>query len=149
VSEPSLEDRVLIHDLYARYSWALDTGDTDGYVALFTPDAVVYETVPEGERRAVGREQVREFVLRFHRNPDFPGRQHRFSQVLILPDEGGRDDRLVVRSYVLTTETKQAGPPTIYWCGWCEDVVAKANGRWLIESRRIRPWNEDAFSGPA
>ncbi len=23
-------------ELYARYSWALDTGDTDGYVALFT-----------------------------------------------------------------------------------------------------------------
>ncbi len=36
---PSTQDRLEIYELYARYSWALDTGDTDGYVALFTKDA--------------------------------------------------------------------------------------------------------------
>ena len=35
---PTTEDRLAIYELYARYSWALDTGDTDGYVALFTAD---------------------------------------------------------------------------------------------------------------
>ena len=30
---PSTQDRLEIYELYARYSWALDTGDTDGYVA--------------------------------------------------------------------------------------------------------------------
>jgi ketosteroid isomerase-like protein len=145
VKPPSLEDRVLIDDLYARYSWALDTGDTDAYVELYTPDAVVYETVPGGTRRIDGRDAIREFVLRFHSNPDFPGRQHRFSQVLIVPDPDGREDRRLVRSYVLTTETKDGYTPTVYWCGQCEDVLRKLDGAWLIEARTIRPWGEQAF----
>jgi ketosteroid isomerase-like protein len=145
VNGPSVQDRLLIDELYARYSWALDTGDTDGYVDLFTPDAVVYETVPDGLRRVAGREEIREFVLRFHRNPDFPGRQHRFGQLLIARDPAGRDDRRLVRSYVLTTETKDGYAPTLYWCGWCEDVVRRLDGRWLIESRTIRPWTAELF----
>jgi ketosteroid isomerase-like protein len=45
---PSAEDRALIEELYSRYSWALDTGDTDGYVALFTEDALVTEEARGG-----------------------------------------------------------------------------------------------------
>jgi len=44
---PSVHDRLEIQDLYARYSWALDTGDTDGYVALFTADAEATEETRE------------------------------------------------------------------------------------------------------
>src|SRR4029078_10214578 len=40
---PSVEDQLAIQALYARYSWALDTGDTDGYCALFTADAEATE----------------------------------------------------------------------------------------------------------
>jgi hypothetical protein len=36
---PSPEDRVAIGDLIARYCVALDVGDVDGWLALFTPDA--------------------------------------------------------------------------------------------------------------
>ncbi len=39
MARPTPDDESAIRDLYARYSWALDTGDTDGYVALFTDDA--------------------------------------------------------------------------------------------------------------
>jgi SnoaL-like domain len=45
---PSVEDRLAIQDLYARYCWALDTGDTDGYLALFTEDAEATEQTREG-----------------------------------------------------------------------------------------------------
>ncbi len=31
---PGAEERMEIYELYARYSWALDTGDTDGYAAF-------------------------------------------------------------------------------------------------------------------
>ncbi len=145
VTPPSVEDEVRIHDLYARYSWALDTGDTEAYVRLFTPDAVVFETVPEGVRRVEGRDAIREFVLRFHRNPDFPGRQHRISQVLISPDPEGRPDRRRVRSYVLATHTDDGYEPVVFWCGYGEDVVARVDGEWLIESREIKPWGTHAF----
>jgi SnoaL-like protein len=149
VTQPSLEDSAQIHELYARYSWALDTGDTEGYVALFAPDAVVYETVPDGVREAVGHDRIREFVLRFHDNPDFPGRQHRFSQIVIDPDPQRRPDHWLVRSYVLTTESGADRPPSLFWCGYCEDVVAKLAGRWLIASRKIRPWDAGTFRDPA
>lgn len=146
MTQPSVEDRVLIHDLYARYSWALDTGNTEAYVRLYTPDAVILENVPDGVRRVEGRDAIREFTLRFHGNPDFPGRQHRISQIVISPDREGRTDRLRVRSYVIATDTKNGYEPVVFWCGYGEDVVAKVGGEWLIETREIKPWGVDAFA---
>ena len=143
---PSVEDTLLIHDLYNRYSWALDTGDTEAYVQLYLPDAVVYETRPEGVRHAVGHDAIREFVQRFHSNPEFPGRQHRTSQVVILPDPEGREDHWMVHSYVLTTETKDGAPPTVFWCGRASDIVAKASGEWYLKQREIKPWAGDVLA---
>jgi len=142
---PSVEDTLLIQDLYARYAWALDTGDTDAYAELYAPDAVVYENRPEGLRRADGREQIREFVMRFHADPGFPGRQHRTSQLMILPDPQGREDRWRARSYVLTTEFKDGGPPTLFWCGHVDDILVKHGDEWLIERREIKPWAGDVL----
>ena len=139
MKRPSVEDTLLIHDLYARYSWALDTGDTESYVALYAPDAVVYETRPEGVREAAGHERIRELVMRFHGDPGFPGRQHRTSQLVILPDPADRPDHWLVRGYVLTTEVRDARP-TLYWSGYTTDIVAKVGADWLIKRREIRPW---------
>lgn len=139
----SVEDTLLIHDLYARYSWALDTGDTDAYVRLYAPDAVVIENLEDGVREARGHDEIREFVLRFHGNPEFPGRQHRTSQLVILPDPEGREDHWHVRSYVLTTETKDGKPPLLYWCGAAFDTVAKVDGEWFLATREIKQWSGD------
>jgi hypothetical protein len=56
---PTPEDHVAIADLLARYCLALDTGDAEGWVALFLPDArfEVYGRSydgHEGLRRMVG-----------------------------------------------------------------------------------------------
>ena len=126
----------------------MDTGDTEAYVRLFASDAVVYETVPERVKRIEGRDQIREFVLRFHRNPDFPGRQHRISQIVISPEPEGRADHWRVRSYVLTTETKDGYAPSVFWCGHGEDIVVKVDDGWFIKSREIKPWGVDVFTGP-
>ena len=56
---PTPEDHVAIADLLARYCLALDTGDTEGWVALFVPEAR-YEVYGrsfdghEGLRRMIG-----------------------------------------------------------------------------------------------
>ena len=143
---PAAEDAILIQDLYARYSWALDTGDTDAYVELYLPDAVVHETTPEGVRHVTGHDQIREFVMRFHGNPAFPGRQHRTSQLVILPDPQDRPDHWLVRGYVHTTENPPGGPPRLFWCGHTEDIVAKRDGEWFIATREIRPWEGDVLA---
>lgn len=145
MKRPSVEDTLLIHDLYARYSWALDTGDTEAYVALYAPDAVVVEHAADGVREARGHGAIRELVLRFHLNPEFPGRQHRTSQLVILPDPQGRADHWHVRTYVLTTETKASGRPVLYWCGCAFDTVAKVGGEWLLATREIKPWAGDVL----
>ena len=77
IDGPSTQDRTEIYELYARYSWALDTGDTDGYVAMFTDDAEVTEESATGETEIrKGHEAIRTLVRKLHDRPDFPGHQH-------------------------------------------------------------------------
>jgi len=138
---PSAEDRLAIFELYARYSWALDTGDTDGYVALFTEDAEATEETASGELEVrKGREEIRKLVLKFHQRPDFPGHQHQMAQFTFEPDPAGRPDRWVVRSYAWATINRPPAPPHLHWCGHVRDVVAKVGGRWLIAEKDIMGW---------
>lgn len=51
-----LADRVEIEELMARYAWALDTGDFEGYAACFAEDGWL-EHWPQG--RCHGREGLR------------------------------------------------------------------------------------------
>ena len=84
---PSAEDRLEIQELYARYSWALDTGDTEGYVALFTPDAEATEETREGGLEVrKGHDEIRKLVLKFHKRVDFPGHQHQMAQLVFEAD---------------------------------------------------------------
>ena len=88
---PSVEDQLAIHALYARYSWALDTGDTDGYCALFTEDAEATEETSSGELEIrKGRAEIRKLVRKFHDRPDFPGHQHQMGQFVYEPDPAAR-----------------------------------------------------------
>jgi uncharacterized protein (TIGR02246 family) len=138
---PSFEDRVAIHELYARYSWALDTGDTEGYLALFTEDAEATEETSRGDIEVrQGREEIRKLVLKFHDRPDFPGHQHQMAQFVFEADPDGRADHWVVRSYAWATINHPPEPPHLHWCGHVRDVVAKVDGVWLIRSKQIMGW---------
>jgi len=147
MQSPSAQDRTEIYELYARYSWALDTGDTDGYVALFTDDAEATEETRQGTLEVrKGREEIRKLVLKFHDRPDFPGHQHQMAQFVFDPDPQGRADHWVVRSYAWATITAAGAPPHLHWCGHVRDVVAKVNGRWLIRSKAIMGWGGEVLT---
>lgn len=138
---PGTEDRLAIYELYARYCWALDTGDTEGYVALFTVDGEASEETRDGTieiRR--GRDEIRKLVLKFHERTDFPGHQHQMAQLVFDPDPEGRADHWVVRSYAWATINRPPEPPHLHWCGHIRDVVAKIDGEWLIRSKEIMGW---------
>jgi SnoaL-like protein len=144
---PSPQDMDAIEQLYSRYSWALDTGDTEGYIALFTQDAELTEEARGGgTERKHGHEGVRELVLKFHEDPEFPGRQHRMSQLVVDPDPQGRPDHWQVRAYVTTTQNRPPEPPALYWCGHVLDTVAKVDGRWLFQAKSIMAWTGDVLS---
>ena len=144
---PSIQDRLEIHELYARYSWALDTGDTDGYVALFTEDAEATEETRTGALEVrKGHAEIRKLVLKFHDRADFPGHQHQMAQCVFAPDPLGRPDHWVVRSYAWATINHPPGPPHLHWCGHVRDVVAKVDGVWLIRSKAIMGWAGEVLS---
>jgi SnoaL-like domain len=145
---PTTEDRLGICELYARYSWALDTGDTDGYVALFTTDAEATEETREGGLEVrQGHDEIRKLVLKFHQRPDFPGHQHQMAQLVFEPDPQGRPQHWVVRSYAWATINHPPAPPHLHWCGHIRDVVAKIDGEWKIRSKAIMGWTGEVLSG--
>lgn len=144
---PSADDVVQIQQLYARYSWALDTGDTDGYLALFAEDAEATEETSSGELEVrVGRAEIRKLVRKFHDRPDFPGHQHQMAQFLFDPDPEGRPDHWVVRSYAWATINHPPAPPHLHWCGHVRDVIGKVDGVWLIRSKQIMGWAGDVLA---
>jgi SnoaL-like protein len=147
MNQPSAADRLDIIDLYARYSWALDTGDTDGYVALFTTDAEVTEETREGGLDVrKGHAEIRKLVLKFHDRPDFPGHQHQMAQFVFEPDPEKRRDHWVVRSYAWATINHPPAPPHLHWCGHIRDLIARVDGRWLIRAKSIMGWSGAVLS---
>ena len=141
MARPAVEDELAIRELYARYSWALDTGDTDAYCALFTEDAEATEETASGELETrKGRDEIRKLVLKFHQRPDFPGHQHQMAQFVFEPDPASRPDRWVVRSYAWATINRPPEPPHLHWCGHIRDVVAKVDGEWKIAEKDIMGW---------
>jgi hypothetical protein len=144
---PDTQDRLEILELYARYSWALDTGDTDGYVALFTEDAEATEETRTGELEVrKGRAEIRKLVLKFHERADFPGHQHQMAQFVFFTDPLGRPQHWVVRSYGWATINRPPQPPHLHWCGHIRDVVARVDGSWKIKSKAIMGWAGEVLS---
>jgi uncharacterized protein (TIGR02246 family) len=143
---PSVEDELAIRELYARYCWALDVGDTEGYVELFTPDAEATEETASGELEVrKGRDEIRRLVLKFHDRPDFPGHQHQMAQLVFEPDAEERPDHWQVRSYAWATINRLPEPPHLHWCGHVKDIVVKNNGEWKILSKDIRGWTGEVL----
>ncbi len=147
MNAPSVQDRLEIYELYARYSWALDTGDTEGYVALFTVDAEATEETREGGLEVrQGRDEIRKLVLKFHERVDFPGHQHQMAQFVFEPDPLGRPEHWVVRTYAWATINRPPAPPHLHWCGHVRDVVVKDGGEWKIRSKAIMGWTGTVLS---
>jgi hypothetical protein len=147
MQRPSVQDRLEILDLYASYSWALDTGDTDGYVALFTDDAEATEETRDGTLEVrKGSAEIRRLVLKFHERADFPGHQHQMAQFVFEPDPQARPDHWVVRSYAWATINHPPAPPHLHWCGHVRDVIARVDGEWKIRSKDIMGWSGNVLS---
>lgn len=147
MSKLSAEDRWAIQDLYARYCWALDTGDTDAYVELFTDDAEATEETRDGTIEVrIGKAEIRRLVLKFHERPDFPGHQHQMAQFVFEPDPVQRPDHWVVRSYAWATINHPPAAPHLHWCGHVRDIIARTPTGWKIQSKQIMGWGGAVLS---
>lgn len=84
----AVEDRLDIQELFARYAWALDLGDTDGVLDCFTEDGVL-DHLWQGklEGHAAIAEALQE--LWYDRPAWWYGRQHLANHFLIERDGDG------------------------------------------------------------
>jgi hypothetical protein len=138
------EARLAIHDLLARYAWALNTGDLDAFVDTFAVDAMVHDLGQFSE----GREQIAAFARYQFARPAFPGRQHWINHVLMR----GNNERCTVKSFCACYEwIRGTDIRQLYRTFYYDDVCVKHDGRWFFKQRSIRRWFGDdlPWVGPA
>ena len=142
----SAEDQFAIRDVIARYAWALDTGDVEGFVGCFCRDGVLLWDAFEAPERWEGHEALRHFVNFFRDLPSSAGRQHHVTNTVI---EAGQEG-VRARSYAAVALRQGDGPHLLHVMGYYEDVFRLEDTRWRLAERIIRDWSGPvlkAFAG--
>jgi uncharacterized protein (TIGR02246 family) len=132
------EDRIAVEDVMARYVWTVDSLDADGYVAVFTEDAVI----DANGSFSKGREEIRKVVTSLiQRRDDNKAKgvpssnlHHVISNVRITFPKAGE---ALHQSYWQTVIRDKDGKVTPAAMGRSEDRLIKRNGKWLIQSRKL------------
>jgi len=132
------QDRVAVEDVMARYVWTVDSLDADGYVAVFTDDAVI----DANGNISKGRDEIRKIVTSLiERRDDNKAKglaaanlYHVISNVRITFPKPGE---ALHQSYWQTVRRGKDGAMTAAAMGRSEDRLVKRSGRWLIQSRTL------------
>lgn len=135
-------DRWQIEELMWRYARTLDSGDADGYAAVYAEDGYF----DAGAMRIEGREALHKFVAdlndsraqRAASGEPVAGTLHMTANHHI---EFTGADSATVHSYWVTM-FPAAGPENpvrVGAAGRAEDQLVRVDGQWLIKSRNVAP----------
>ena len=132
------DDRIAVEDVMARYVWAVDSLDADGYVAVFTEDAVIDSNGTVSK----GREEIRRIVTGLIQRRDANKKKglpagnlyHVVSNVRITFPKPGE---ALHQSYWQTVRRDGDGRMTVAAMGRSEDRLVKRDGKWLIQFRKL------------
>jgi uncharacterized protein (TIGR02246 family) len=132
------EDRIAVEDVMARYVWAVDSLDPEGYVAVFTGDAII----DSNGSISKGHDEIRRIVTGLIQRRDANRAKgvptanlyHVISNVRITFPKPGE---ALHQSYWQTVRRDKEGKMTAAAMGPSEDRLVKRNGRWLIQSRKL------------
>ena len=132
------EDRIAVEDVMARYVWAVDSLDPEGYVAVFTDDAVI----DSNGSISKGHDEIRKIVTSLIQRRDdnrakglpTSNLYHVISSVRITFPKPGE---ALHQSYWQTVRRDKDGRMTAAAMGRSEDRLVKRNGKWLIQWRRL------------
>src|SRR5215471_19381357 len=132
------EDRIAVEDVMARYVWAVDSFDADGYVAVFTEDAVI----DSNGSISKGHDEIRKIVTNLIKRRDdnkakglpTANLYHMVSNVRITFPKPGE---ALHQSYWQTIRRGKDGTMIAAAMVGSEDLLVKRNGRWLIQSRKL------------
>ena len=137
------EDRIAVEDVMARYVWAVDSFDADGYVGVFTEDAVI----DSNGSISKGHEEIRKVVTNLIKRRDdnkakgLPAANlyHVISNVRITFPKA---NEALYQSYWQTVRRDNDGKMTAAAMGRSEDHLVKRNGKWLIQLRKLTVFTE-------
>ena len=137
------EDRIAVEDVMARYVWAVDSLDADGYVAVFTDDAVI----DSNGNISKGHGEIRGIVTSLIKRRDdnkakgLPASNlyHVISSVRITFPKPGE---ALYQSYWQTMRKDKDGRMITGGMGRSEDHLVKRNGTWLIQFRKLTVFAE-------
>jgi len=137
------EDRIAVEDVMARYVWAVDSFDADGYAAVFTEDAVIDSNGTLSKGRAEIRKIVTNLIQRRDDNKakGLPAANlyHMVSNVRITFPKPGE---ALHQSYWQTVRRGKDGTMIAAAMGRSEDHLVKRNGAWLIQFRKLTVFTE-------
>ena len=137
------EDRIAVEDVMARYVWAVDSLDADGYAAVFTEDAVIDSNGSIIRGHAEIRKVVTGMIQRRDDNKakGLPAGNlyHMTSNVRVVFPKPGE---AVHYSYWQTLRRGKDGTMAIGGMGRSEDRLVKRNGKWLIQFRKLTVFTE-------
>jgi len=132
------EDRIAVEDAMARYVWAVDSLDADGYVAVFTDDAVIDSNGSISKGQGEIRKIVTSLIQRRDDNTakglPTANLYHVISSVRITFPKPGE---ALHQSYWQTVRRDKDGRMIAAAMGRSEDRLVKRNGRWLIQFRKL------------
>jgi len=137
------EDRIAVEDVMARYVWAVVSFDPDGYVAVFTDDAVI----DSNGTISKGHDEIRKIVTGLIRRRDdnkakgLPAANlyHMVSNVRITFPKPGE---ALYQSYWQTMRKDKDGRMVTGGMGRSEDHLVKRDGKWLIQFRKLTVFAE-------
>ncbi|MBN1570837.1 MAG: nuclear transport factor 2 family protein [Acidobacteria bacterium] len=127
-----------VEDVMARYVWAVDSLDPEGYVAVFTEDAII----DSNGNISKGREEIRKIVMSLIQRRDdnkakgLPASNlyHLISNVRITFPKPGE---ALHQSYWQTLYREKDGKMIAAAMGRSADRLIKRNGEWLIQERKL------------
>lgn len=136
----NLNDRIAIAEQIARYSYAGDAHDLEGFMALFTEDAV-WKSIPAGQTEPVfeleTREAIRKFSADRNRRQKLAGIRtcHHQSGLLFL--ELTETTAKTQNMILATSQGPDDSAPRIAISGFYYDTWRKTDKGWLIETRTL------------
>jgi uncharacterized protein (TIGR02246 family) len=126
----SIEDRVSIHDLYARWCVTIDDGDAESWADTFTDDAVFRLTTHPV--RAEGREEILAMGRSVYEHDEGMNR-HQCHNILLTEE----DDAVVGRCDAVVLELRTGGDARIIKTCRYHDRVVKIDRGWAFAERVI------------
>ena len=121
------DDYAAIEQLYARYNHTIDSGDSEGWVATFTPDGRF------GKKPYTGETELAQFAHEWKTDGRGARTRHFNSNLSITPTAEGAKGAVYLMSVNILVS-----PPVVQSVGWYDDVLVKTREGWRFKSRAVR-----------